>query len=89
MTTQNRAIKRNEERFPEAFRFQLTDYVKDELVTNCDRFENLKHSGFNPYAYTEKGVVMLSSVLRNNVDIKQSIQIISALSLKNNIAVDI
>lgn len=74
----NQAVKRNEERFPEAFRFQLTDSEKDELVTNCDRFENLKHSSVNPYAFTEQGVAMLSAVLRSNVAIKVSIQIMEA-----------
>lgn len=34
------------------FRFQLNDKERDELVTNCDRFENLKHSSVNPYAFT-------------------------------------
>ena len=46
----NQAVKRNIERFPELFRFQLTDDGKTELVTNCDRFESLKHSPNNPYA---------------------------------------
>jgi len=34
----NQAVKRNIERFPKQFRFQLTDNEKMELVTNCDRF---------------------------------------------------
>ena len=40
----NQAVKRNSERFPEIFRFQLDDNEKDELVTICDRFKVLKHS---------------------------------------------
>ena len=40
----NQAVKRNTSRFPESFRFQLSDDEKDELVTNCDRFKALKHS---------------------------------------------
>ncbi len=40
----NQAVKRNKERFPEAFKFQLNSEEKNELVTNCDRFVNLKHS---------------------------------------------
>ena len=74
----NQAVKRNIERFPELFRFQLTDSEKNELVTNCDRFENLKHSSNNPYAFTEQGVAMLSAVLRSDTAIKVSIQIINA-----------
>jgi ORF6N domain-containing protein len=44
----NQAVKRNSERFPEIFRFQLDDNEKNELVTNCDRFDVLKHSSSNP-----------------------------------------
>ena len=44
----NPSVKRNIERFPELFRFQLTDDEKMELVTNCDRFESLKHASNNP-----------------------------------------
>lgn len=74
----NQAVKRNIERFPKQFRFQLTDNEKMHLVTNCDRFESLKHSSTNPYVFTEQGVAMLSAVLRSDVAIKVSIQIINA-----------
>jgi hypothetical protein len=40
----NQAVKRNIERFPEDFMFQLLPAEKNELVTNCDRFALLKHS---------------------------------------------
>ena len=39
----NQAVKRNLERFPEDFRFQLTSEELDELVTNCDRFKNIAY----------------------------------------------
>ena len=39
----NQAIKRNIQRFPDDFRFQLNDNEKNELVTFCDRFKTLKH----------------------------------------------
>ena len=74
----NQAVKRNIERFPDMFRFQLNDSEKKELVTNCDRFKKLKHSSVNPYAFTEQGVAMLSAVLRSDIAIKVSIQIIQA-----------
>jgi hypothetical protein len=74
----NQAVKRNLERFPKQFRFQLSDNEKMELVTNCDRFESLKHSSTNPFAFTEQGVAMLSAVLRSDVAVKMSIQIINA-----------
>ncbi len=74
----NQAVKRNLERFPELFRFQLTESEKNELVTNCDRFKNLKHASTLPYAFTEQGVAMLSAVLRSDTAVRVSIQIINA-----------
>src|SRR5690554_5387954 len=73
----NEQVKRNVNRFPESFRFQLSEDEKDELVANCDRFESLKHSSVNPYAFTEQGVAMLSAVLRSDVAVKISIEIIN------------
>ena len=74
----NQAVKRNIERFPQLFSFQLDSIEKDKLVTNCDRFEKLKHSTVNPYAFTEQGVAMLSAILRSETAVKVSIQIIRA-----------
>ena len=74
----NQAVKRNIDRFPQDFRFQLTNEEKNELVTNCDRFKNLKHSSSNPYAFTEQGISMLSAVLKSKVAIEVSIKIIRA-----------
>ena len=48
----NEAVKRNIERFPERFRFQLTKEEMAELVANCDRFNSLKHSTVRSYAFT-------------------------------------
>ena len=76
----NQAVKRNKKRFPESFRFQLTDTEKKELVTNCDRFEKLKHSSVNPYAFTEQGIAMLSAVLHSGVAINVSIKIMEAFA---------
>ena len=42
----NQAVKRNIERFPERFMFQLTDDEKVKVVTNCDQFNELKYSSF-------------------------------------------
>lgn len=74
----NEQVKRNINRFPETFRFQLNNLEKDELVANCDRFESLKHSSVNPYAFTEQGVAMLSAVLRSDIAVGVSIQIMNA-----------
>lgn len=74
----NQSVKRNIERFPEHFRFQLSKYEMDELVTNCDRFKNLKHSTVCPFAFTEQGIAMLASVLRSETAIRVSIRIMDA-----------
>ena len=74
----NQAVKRNIERFPPDFRFQLTKEEFRELVTNCDRFISLKHSSTCPFAFTEQGVSMLSCVLKSATAIDISIKIIRA-----------
>lgn len=71
----NQAVKRNKERFPETFTFVLTKFETMELVTNCDRFNNLKHTTSPPHAFTEQGVAMLSTVIRSETAIKVSVQI--------------
>lgn len=73
------AVKRNINRFPSDFMFELTNEEWNELVTNCDQFpENLKHSSVNPTVFTEQGVAMLSSILRSEKAIEVNIQIIRA-----------
>jgi len=67
----NEQVKRNIERFPESFRFQLTKQEKQQLVANCDRFQPLKHSTALPYAFTEQGVSMLSAVLHSPVAVNR------------------
>ena len=74
----NQAVQRNPDRFPPAFKFQLSRDEKNELVTNCDRFKMLKHSTSLPCAFKEQGVAMLSAVLRSNTAIQTSISIMNA-----------
>ena len=75
----NQAVKRNIERFPVEFMFQLTEEelnnLRSQIVTS-----SLKHGGrrYLPYVFTEQGVAMLSAVLRSKIAIKVSIQIINA-----------
>jgi hypothetical protein len=47
-------VKRNINRFPEDFMFELTINEKNELVTNCDRLQKLKHSSVNPIVLQNK-----------------------------------
>ena len=74
----NQQVKRNVARFPERFRFQLTKQETKELVTNCDRFESLKHSSSAPYAFTEQGISMLSAVVTSQKAVDTSIRIMDA-----------
>ena len=72
----NRQVKRNIERFPPEFMFQLNAGEKKELVTNWHRFATLKHSSVLPYVFTEHGVAMLASVLNSQTAVSISIDII-------------
>ncbi|MDR3999733.1 MAG: ORF6N domain-containing protein [Hallella sp.] len=74
----NQAVKRNVERFPNDFRFQLTkeECLRSQIVTlNGKQGQHLKYM---PYAFTEQGVAMLSSVLRSKTAIEVNIQIMRA-----------
>ena len=46
------AVKRNHDRFPLDFMFELTEEEKTEVVTNCDHLAKLKFSPYLPYAFT-------------------------------------
>ena len=88
----NQAVKRNIDRFPEKFRFQLTveemEDLKSQIVTLNSRSQivTLNKSGtkqgqnikYLPYAFTEQGVAMLSAVLRSEIAVKVSVQIMDA-----------
>lgn len=74
----NQAIKRNRERFPDDFIFQLTKEEKDEVVTNCDHLKRLKFSPNLPFAFTEHGAIMAATILNSPVAIKVSIQVVRA-----------
>jgi len=73
----NQAVKRNIERFPNSFRFQLTENEFDNLRS---QFVTSSWGGIRylPYVFTEQGVSMLSAVLRSETAVKISIQIINA-----------
>jgi len=74
----NQAVKRNLESFPEDFMFCMTHAEKVEVVTNCDHLANIKYSPQLPYAFTEQGVAMLSSVLKSKRARQVNIQIMRA-----------
>lgn len=75
----NQAVKRNEDRFPEEFCFQLDDsefenWISQIVISNSEKMGLRK----KPYAFTEQGVAMLSAVLKSETAVKMSIQIMKA-----------
>ena len=80
----NEQVKRNLERFPERFRFQLSKEEAKELVANCDRFKMLKHSSTTPFAFTEQGIAMLSTVLHSQIAVEVSINLQKTTNNSNN-----
>ena len=78
--TINLAVKRNIERFPEDFYFQLTKNEYDNLKFQSETSRLNSHGGVRklPYVFTEQGVAMLASVLRTNVASSISIDIMRA-----------
>lgn len=74
----NEQVRRNLERFPSRFRFQLTKDELNEVVANCDHLLSIKYSPTLPYVCTEQGVSMLSSVLHSDTAVDVSIQIMDA-----------
>ena len=74
----NQAVKRNMKRFPREFMFQLSREERDEVITICDDLETLKYARTMPFAFTEHGLAMLSSVLNSDRAIQVSIEIIKA-----------
>lgn len=84
----NEAVKRNIDRFPDDFMFQLSDTEQSELVANCDRLKKLKHSSSNAYAFTEHGVTMLSSVLNSKKAIEINIQVVRAFIALRQFAIE-
>lgn len=76
-----RAVRRNIDRFPSDFMFQLTkNEVNYLLNSGVCQFGTPQYnfSAYNPFAFTEQGVAMLSSVLRNEIAIKVNISIMRA-----------
>lgn len=72
----NEQVKRNINRFPSDFMFQLTAEEKEEVVANCDHLNRLKYSSSLPYAFTEHGAVMLASIINSEKAILTNILIV-------------
>ncbi len=83
----NQAVSRNMERFPEAFMFQLNQQEFEILIS---QFVTSSWGGTRkmPYAFTEQGVAMLSSVLRSKKAIQVNIQIMMVFTKVREMLVD-
>ncbi len=74
----NQAVKRNIQRFPQNFRFQLTKEELQNLRSQNVTFKENLTTKYLPYAFTEFGVSMLSAVLKSDIAIEISIKIIES-----------
>ncbi len=74
----NQAVRRNKNKFPKDFRFQLTKEEKTEVVTNCDHLQTLKFSPVLPYAFTEHGALMAANILNSDMANAMSVYVIRA-----------
>ena len=74
----NERVKRNADRFPADFLFQLTDEEKEWVVANCDHLRQLKFSPVNPYAFTEHGTIMAAAILNTPIAVEASVAVVRA-----------
>ncbi len=74
----NQAVRRNQDRFPNDFVFQLTDKEKAGVVTVCDHLTKLKYSSTLPYAFTEHGAIMAAAVLNTPLAVEVSVYVVRA-----------
>jgi hypothetical protein len=74
----NEQVKRNAERFPGDFMFQLTAAEKAEVVANCDHLARLKFSKALPYAFTEHGAIQAANVLASPRAVEMGIYVVRA-----------
>lgn len=74
----NEQVKRNHERFPSDFMFQLTPAEKQEVVANCDHLAKLKFSKSLPLAFTEHGAIQAANVLASPQAIEVGVYVVRA-----------
>ena len=74
----NEQVKRNLNRFPQDFMFQLTSNEKNEVVANCDHLTGLKFSKVSPQAFTEHGAIMAATILNSPQAVEMSVFVVRA-----------
>jgi hypothetical protein len=75
----NQAVKRNAERFPMDFMFQLSAAEKAEVVTSCDHLQKLKFSKSLPFAFTEHGAIQAANVLASPRAVEMGVYVVRTL----------
>ena len=83
-----RQVKRNTERFPEDFMIELTKTEEDSLRSQFGALKRGEHIKYLPYAFTEQGVAMLSSVLNSPKAIQVNIEIIRVFTRMRQLLMD-
>jgi len=73
-------VRRNIDRFPSDFMFELTRNEKEQMIAFAPRLSALKHSSIAPMVFTEQGVAMLSSVLNSKKAVLVNIGIMRAFA---------
>jgi ORF6N domain-containing protein len=73
-----RQVRRNQDRFPADFMFELSKEEYDALRRQFGTFKRGEHSKYLPYAFTEHGIAMLSSVLKSKRAVQVNIEIVRA-----------
>jgi len=74
----NEQVRRNRDRFPPGFMFQLTAKEKAEVVANCDHLARLKFSPALPLAFTEHRAIMAANVLSSSKAVAASVMVVRA-----------
>lgn len=91
------SVRRNDYRFPLDFMFKLSEGEWKEVITNCDNLpESIKYSPQTPFAFSEQGVAMLSSILKSKKAVETNIAIMrtfveirKAISLQSELSLQI
>ena len=79
----NQTVKRNKDRFPENFCFQLTEIELENMWSQIGTTSKLEYNKYRskkylPYVFTEQGIAMLSGLLKNDIAVQVSINIMNA-----------
>lgn len=84
----NEQVRRNIDRFPEDFMFEITEGELDDMVSQSVIPDKKSFGGAKPFAFTEQGVAMLSSVLNSKQAVQVNIQIIRVFTKLRRLLTD-